>query len=81
MTAKEAYAIARNEFPGKIAVGCLEFPDFFSFELVDVGMEDELFGCGLTTVNKTTGEIGCFLPQEDFKAFRAAKKINVKTLI
>ena len=79
MTAKESYNILKNEFPEQTVVGSLEFDDFYAFTLRDKGKEDELVGGCMITVDKKSGSIGSFLPQQNFKAYLAAKEINLST--
>lgn len=80
MTAKEAYGIIKKEYPGMVAIECLEFKSFYAFGLTEEGKENEQIGGGYTTVNKTSGKIGAFNPTEDFEAFLRADPIDVDAL-
>lgn len=80
MTVREAYQLVIETHPGKVAVVCLDFPDFYAFGLKEQRKEKEPIGGGYTTVNKLSGELGGFVPTEDFEAFFAAKRIDIKTL-
>ena len=77
MTVKEAAQVILREYPDKSIVGCLDFPAFFAFALVDKGREGELFGGGYDTVNKADGTLGSFSPTDDLELFRKAKKIKL----
>lgn len=79
MTAKESYNIIKGEFPELVVVGSLEFNDFYAFTLRNKGEENESIGGCMVTVDKKTGGIGGFLPQQDFKAYLAAKEIPLST--
>jgi hypothetical protein len=79
MTVQEAYANIKSNNPDKIVVECLEFDDFYAFALKDKGTENEDAGGGYDTINKATGNMGTFIPVQDFDAFFAAKQIDIST--
>lgn len=80
MTAQEAYAIVRAEYPDMKAIECLELADLFAFALADKGWNGELLGGGYTTVNKATGKIGGLNPFYHADSLDKAKEIPIETL-
>ena len=77
---EKVFDIIKKENPGMVAVGCLEFADFYAFALTEKGRENEPIGGGYDTVNKVSGALGGFTPTQDFDAFFAAKEIPIGTL-
>lgn len=77
MTIKDGTKIIVNKYPNMSIIECLDFPEFYAFAIVDKGKEDEGFGGGYITVNKTDGGISSFNPTMDLQLFMSAKPIDV----
>lgn len=77
MSLEDAIKVIEKEYPDMVILEYWDFPDFFGFVLTEKGREDEPFGGGWDTVNKTDGTIGVFNPIDDFDLFRKAKKIQI----
>ncbi len=79
MTIKEAYEIAKKDYPcDGYLVGCSEFPDFWGFIFA---AEKNGLGGAYWTVDKKDGHVDVFNPTENLELFRKRKKIPLDEVL
>ena len=81
MTVKQALKKASKIQPDDyIFQSALDMGEFWAFyfapKLEDE--DDDIYGLGYTTVNKTTGDLGTFQPVLNLELFSKAKRIDIK---
>ena len=79
MTFEKAIKKAQVIYPKDyVCQSALDMGEFWAFFFSPPINKDEWYGGGYTTVNKNTGEIGSFIPPDNFELFSKAKRIEIK---
>lgn len=78
---EQAYKIAQKSTDNRLRlIQCDEFDTFFGFVFSEHQL-GEAFAGTYTTVDKKTGKVGAFSPQDDFDLFDNRKPVDINKLI
>lgn len=84
MTPEEAYEkLQIGKMPMQV-MDCLDFGDFYAFALAPINVKKDskyCIGTVLDAVDKKTGNVFSYDITDDPDAFRAAKRLSVKSIV
>lgn len=82
LTPQKAYSILKSKFPEKVVKGCVEFPAFYGFYMVEreFAQEKLISTQFVDAVDKKTGKVFEYDIFSDMSAYRLARNIDVRLL-